>query len=141
MSFSTVRPYFRNRFNTLGYNEWTDLFNTENIPENIIDRSYHINANDTAVAQTTHGCVEAKPNVITTLFFKGYRSPAETLDQIAVSIDNVLKEVLKPSTINAQTNGLRNVLIDRWTIRPIADTNDNTFVVEFYWIVQINIAI
>lgn len=139
MSLTAVRPYFRARLNSLGYKEWDDAFYAENIPENIIDKAYHIDANEINRASFSQTDLQLEHVVTTRLFFKGFFTPKDALDKTMERLDAILKEVLKPSNRLTGTSGLRNVDLQSVSIEPLADSNNNTLMVLLTWNVQVNL--
>jgi hypothetical protein len=55
MSLTSVRPYFRTHCNALGFTEWMDGFNIENIPSTLIDMAYHIGPPQTTGISNNQG--------------------------------------------------------------------------------------
>lgn len=139
MSLTAVRPYFRARLNSLGYREWDDAFYADNIPENIIDKAYHIDANEISRTSFSQTDLQLEHVVTTRLFFTGFFKPKDALDKTMERLDAILKEVLKPSNRLSGTSGLRNVDLQGVTIEPLSDSNDNTLLVSLTWNVQINL--
>lgn len=138
---SAVRPYFRARFATLGYKEWDDGFNFENIPENIIDKAYHIDDFTIQANSFNQTDLDLETLVTTRIFLKGYRSPKDALDNANERLEAILREVLKPSNRLTGTQGLRNVLLTNIAKEPIALSNDNTLLITIEWSVQVNMCI
>lgn len=139
MSLTAVRPYFRARLNSLGYKEWDDAFYAENIPENIIDKAYHIDANEINRTSFSQTDLQLEHVVVTRLFYKGFFTPKDALDKTMERLDAILKEVLKPSNRLTGASGLRNVDLQGVTIEPLADSNNNTLLVTLTWNVQVNL--
>lgn len=136
-----VRPYFRARFNTLGYTEWSDGFNYENIPENLIDKAYHIDDFEVSAESFNQTDLDLDCVVTTRVFLKGYRTPREALDIANERLDAIFREVLKPSNRLTGTLGLRNVLLTSVAKEPVALSNDNTILLSIVWSVQVNLCI
>lgn len=141
MSLNLVRPYFRARLNALGYKEWSDGFNFDNIPENIIDKSYHLDANQITNTQLNHNDLEVSHTVVTRVWFKGFKTVKEALDRTMERIDDIMVEVLKPTNRVTGTGGLRNVTLDNVVIEPLADSNDNTIRVSLTWDVRVYVCL
>lgn len=141
MSLSAVRPYFRARFVALGYREWSDGFNFENIPESIIDKSFHLDANtlsNVAMGQTD---LEIEHRVVTRCWFKGFRTPKEALDRTMERVEDIIVEVLNPANRLTGSTGLRNVELSEVTVSPIAESNDNTIQVSLAWDTRVYICL
>lgn len=126
MSFSSVLPAFRVELDLLGLTEWTDAFNVENIPQTILDRSYHLeiggitgnNAN-----QTVHGF---NFPVTVRVFLRGYQDTSQTRDEAMSLLDSILAELLKPAFRLGQVlKDVKPVSID---LSSLDGTNDNDMI-------------
>jgi hypothetical protein len=129
MTLGGVRDFFRTRLDSLGYHEWEDGFNIENIPATIMDKSYHL-----AVGQIRSGPANQMHHVFdypitVSLFFKGFRTPSSAIDSSLDSAQDVLNDILNPAQ-RLQTNGLKDIRPSSILVRPLAGSNDNTVVVE-----------
>ncbi len=133
MSLNAVRPYFRARLNALGYREWSDGFNFENVPENIIDKSYHLDANEITNVALHQVDLEVEHQVITRVWFKGFKTPKEALDRTMERVEDIIVEVLNPTNRLTGATGLRNVEFVNVSISPLADSNDNTIQAALTW--------
>lgn len=109
--------------NSLGYREWKDGFATDNIPDSIADKTYHIAT--PSIVQTNHNQIhlELLETVEISLFIKGYRDPANAIDQAHTEIERSLKEVLDHS--NRTQGNLKNVVMNNIDIEPYGNDNDN----------------
>lgn len=139
MSLTAVRTYFRTRLNSLGYSEWDDGFNYENIPENIIDKAYHIENFEGEKVSLNQTDLEIDMKVVTRVYFKGFRTIKEALDMADEKIETILVEVLKPTNRLTGTSGLRDIQLDGFVKLPLAESNDNTILIEITWKAQVNI--
>lgn len=133
MSLTNVRPYFRDRFNALGYLEWQDGFAIDNVPEQILDGSYHISANSITSREITQNSIQLESQVTTTLMLLGYRYVSEALDKAYEKLDAIYEEVLAPETRLNTANGLRNVLLIDTNLEPLNLENDNGILVTIRW--------
>ena len=135
MSFTSVRPYFRTRMNSLGHKEWTDGFNFENIPESIQNRTYHIDANSSSGNSQNQTVLDASMNVTIRLYILGYRDPADGIDQAMSFAQAAICDIVNPT--NANGTDIKDVQYSSKTIRPRSEDNDNTIVVEMNFAVRI----
>lgn len=129
MSLSLVRPYFKARMEALGYQEWPDGFNFENIPDSILDQSFHVElrqVNPEGLDSPSH--LELRVPVTVRVYLKGYRYPADAIDSAMVRLDDIYKEILKPTNRLSGTGGLRNVLPTAASVDPLNAENDNAVV-------------
>ncbi len=128
MALTDVRPYFRTRMVSLGFKEWPDGFNFENIPSNILDQVFHIQS-DTITPDTTNMTnYDISSPVTLRLFIKGFRDPAQAIDNAISSYETILCDVLKPA--NRLGTLIQNVSPGSTSILPLSDNNDNAVILE-----------
>ncbi len=138
MSLTNIKPYFRSRLDFLGFNEWDDAFNVDNIPETTLDNAYHIllpsitGGSINQLDQPTSSAVEVL------LFLKGYRNSNEAIDQAILNVETILKDVC--NVVN-RTSVLLNVVFDEATIDKINNANDSSVVLtlNFTAFVQVGV--
>jgi hypothetical protein len=126
---TAIRPYFRARLNALGFREWKDGFNFENIPSTILDKSYHVeiprgsrlNAFDMSSNDITQ-------DVVVRVFFKGFRNPSEAIDLALLKYEQILQSVL--ASENRIGVDIKNIYFDSCQILPLSDSNDNAVILE-----------
>ncbi len=127
--FSNARAFFRTKMNTLRFKEWKDGFNFENIPSGVLNNSYHIDAN-VGQRKGEYGQLdqEFEQEVVIRLFKKGYKNPAEAIDDCLTSLDTIVEAVLD-NEVRLGCN-IKNIYLDNYLIRPIDLSNDNVAVLE-----------
>lgn len=129
MSFTKVRPYFRTRMNSLGYKEWKDGFASDNVPDTIYDKAYHLSTNSpvTSLSKTQQALDSLFPMTVR-LFLKGYRDPASAIDKAFELGQAIVCDVIKPSN----SNGTQIHTVNWLSMLPIqlADSNDNDVILE-----------
>lgn len=138
MSITNIKPYFRSRLDTLGFNEWDDAFNIDNIPETILDRAYHIllpSINGGSINQTDQS---TSSSVQVSVFLKGYRNSNEAIDQAILEVENIVKDVCN---IVNRTSLLLNVVFDEATIDKIVQENDSGVLLAFSFTAYVQIGI
>lgn len=123
MSLELVRPYFRTRVSALGYTEWTDGFGIDNIPETVLDKSFHI----------THGAVSPRSRsgqdivytvpITVNVFFKGYREVTLAIDEGMGGAEAIVNACIKQANYVAP---IKLVELDTFTVEPYDEVdNDN----------------
>lgn len=123
-----IRQYFVARAKAIGLIEWTDAFNYENIPANLMNGSFFIEApNFQAVKPIQHRDQEISAQVEIKFFIKGYRTPKEAMDKSVEKAESLIREVLKPT--NRMSGCLKNVTLNSVNIEPFAASNDNLIMV------------
>lgn len=123
MALALVRPYFRTRINLLSYTEWEDGFADDNIPDNILDNSYHI-IHGTIVPRS-RGNTDLVFNVPISVkaYFKGFRDPSAAIDLGLAGAEGIISSVVNP--VNYST-GIKNVEFISLNVDPFDEvTNDN----------------
>lgn len=123
MSFTLARSYLRARCKAVGLTEHVDAFNTMNIPSNIIDKSFQLGAPTGASRKLNQNDHEFNINMELVVYVKGYRSPADGLDRCIEIVENLVKEIEKPS--NRLGTCLKNVVCDSLNFEAIDESNDN----------------
>ncbi len=125
-SFDLVRPYFRARMDSLGYREWADQFEIDNVPETIADKSYHIKSRIIDANSQSMQPLVCDQEAVLTVIFRGFTSVMLAEDAAHVGLDTIVKDLLKPSNRLSGTDGLRNVTFRRAEIDAINLENDNS---------------
>jgi len=131
MSLSAVRTYFRDRLDSLDYNEWTDGFNFDNIPETISTDTYHLTTGVISVERSNHLVNRFTYPVTIRVFFLGYNNPAEAIDTAISASEDILADILSPA--NRLGTSIKDVFPSTITVEPRAESNDNSviLVMEF----------
>lgn len=124
MSASSIRPYFAARLEALGFKEWRDGFTFENIPETILDRSFHVYLETISGGPINHTHQDITGLVVVRVFFRGYRDVTLAIDESISSTEAIVKEVCKVS--NRTSAGLLNVVFDGVDYEPLTSQNDNS---------------
>ena len=128
MSFATIRPLFRSNFDSLGYREWQDGFNFENIPANLLHESYHIEVGVIAGGTSSTLRFDFAIPILVRVFLKGYRDPAEAIDDALLRLDQIYEQVLSPSERYGSI--IKDVTPETASIIPLGPDNDNALVIE-----------
>lgn len=125
MSLSNVRGYFRTHFKAASFTEWKDGFNRDDIPHSVINKSFHI-LNPT-ITQVNHNQLDLSLNETVECQFvlKGYRTPADAIDDAHTEIETLLKSTLGHENRTKSTAGIKNVVLDNIDIEPYSEDNDN----------------
>ena len=129
MSFTEVRTYFRANLEALGFKEWTDAFNVDNIPSTLLDKSFHLSAPSGARRGSyDQAKQDAETTVVIRIARKGYKTPAKAIDQCLADVDAIIARVLE---ITRRTStGIKNIYYGGHSINALDATNDNVAVLE-----------
>jgi hypothetical protein len=124
-----VRDWFRTRIDGIGYREWTDGFNFENIPGSILDRSYHLEVGTITTGAANQLHYTFSYPVTLRVFLKGYRNPSLAIDDALNQANVIYQDLLLPAN-RLQIDGLKDVRPVSVTPRSLKLTNDNAVILE-----------
>jgi hypothetical protein len=126
MSMQAVRPYISKYVTQVGFTEWEDPFNDENIASNILDGAFHqviTSAENVDINNVSHG-FDVTSQI--TVFFKGFREPKAALDQSIVKTEELIVALCDPANFKANTLPITSVFIDSVRFEPYdVESNDN----------------
>jgi len=123
MSLTDVRSYFRTRMDGLGYNEWTDGFEFEEIPETVLDRTYHITTGALSLNTASHTVNDINYPVELRLYLKGFANPASAIDDSILEGQRIICDVTKVT--NANGIDVKDVTFVSMEPTPKGVSNDN----------------
>lgn len=138
MSLTNIRTYFRERFDGLSYLEHEDGFNRQNIPQTILNKSYHILVESVTGGPINQLDQRTSSGVLISVFFKGYRNVNEAIDDAISNVEIIIKDVCK---IANRTSMLLNVVFEGCDFLPLSDTNDNSVLVEMRFSADVEIGV
>ena len=134
MSLSNIRTYFRSRLDSLGFREHVDGFETENIAETILDRSYHIYVSNIVGGPINHTHQDMSANVVISLYFKGYRNSTEGLETAETEVESIVKDICKVSN---RTSSLLNVIFEDVSLERRSESNDHSVLALMQFTAQV----
>lgn len=134
MSLGAVRPYFKDRLGGLGFSEWTDGFNFENIPETILDKAFHVLVESIAGGPINHTHQDTVASVVLRVFFRGYRDVSGAIDESILGVETIVKDVCKVSN---RTSQVLNVVFDSADFEALNLSNDNSVLVTMRFSAEI----
>jgi len=126
---ASIRPFFRQQLDALGYREWKDGFNFTNIPSSLLDRSYHLSTPSSArLGPWDQASQELHQDVVVRVFLKGFKNPAAAIDDAMSRYDNILTRIFDPSKrLGCE---IKNIYLNTMEILPFAESNDNSITLE-----------
>lgn len=133
MSLAEIRPYMRDILDGLGYDEWTDGFNFENIPSTIFNESYHLEVGVISAGVANQRAYRFTAPVLLRVFLKGFRSPSEAIDDALLRGDTILSGVLAESErlgVPADNRSIKNVFPGPIQTLPFDASNDNAIILQ-----------
>jgi hypothetical protein len=123
MSLELVRPYFRTRVSALSYTEWTDGFGIDNIPETILDKSFHITHGTVGPRSRSGQDIVYSVPITVNVFFKGYREVTEAIDLGMAGAEAIVNACIKQANYVAP---IKLVEFVGFTVEPYEEIeNDN----------------
>ena len=128
MSVTSVRPFYKNRLEILGFTQWSDGFNFENIPSTILDKAFHIQVNSTAGGVISPHVQNINMPVTIRVFRKGFRDVSAGIDSALADVESIICDILAPSV--RLGSAIKNVVLDDFSVNPLADSNDNAIMLE-----------
>jgi hypothetical protein len=127
MSQDLLEPitFIRNTLNQIDpdFREWTDAFNFDNIPENLIDHSYHIFVGLFNGGSLNDLTLNANQAYEVRLFRRGFRDAASGRDEAIREAGRFVLQAINPANLTG-FEVLKEMSVT--SINPIArETNDN----------------
>lgn len=142
MSLVSIRPYFRDRLTQLGFTEWSEPFDAENIPSSLIDMAYHWQITDISGADRSNLDQQLDAEVEVRLFFKGFRDPSSTLDTAIKKSELIISDLIKPSNFQDVSPAIANVSIKNVRFDPFDnELNDNVVLVRMIFETRVFVCI
>lgn len=123
MSLTSVRSYFRGRLDSLGYKEWTDGFEFDDVPETVLDQTYHITTGTISTNSVSHTINDLAYPVTIRLYLKGFRDPAQAIDDSITEGERIINDVTSVANSNGQ--GIKEVRFSSMEPTPKDVANDN----------------
>lgn len=142
MSMINAKAYLRGMAKDCGLTEWRDGFDSQNIPENILDKSFWLEISDQATGKKLNQYdQEIIFPISIRIFKKGYRTPADAIDDSVLLIENLIKAVCHPEDALTQGNGIVSVTFDSSRIEPMSASNNNSVMstLTFSFLVILNV--
>lgn len=122
---SDVKAYARARLNALGYKEWRDGFNFENIPRTLLDKSYCVELGVAVGLKDTQDSLDIDAPFTVRIFMKPRRESKGLIDEAIERADEIIFDLMAAVNRVTGTGGLKNIRFDTMTIEPLKDSNDN----------------
>lgn len=139
MSMTLVRPYFATQCKALSLKEWTDAFNTENVPGSIVDYSFHVLVNGADGIKLNQHVQDLDIGATVNFWIKGNRNPVDGLDKSIAKAEDLIKLCLKPS--NRLGTCIKNVILNSVTFDRLAESNDNAIKATLVFTVKTSLAV
>lgn len=130
-----IRVYLRERLSSLGYSEWRDEKNVENVPRSKLESIFHIEMSsaDTIKQNQVDLVLQIRP--VVSLFKIGLRDTSGNADECFDIITNVIKAVTKSSLALTQSN-IKLIRADNFSVEEADVSNDNIFLIKIVFYVE-----
>lgn len=128
MSMTAARAYFRARGKAIGLKEWTDGFNSDNIPSSVIHKSFHIQQGVASGISLNQNDQVIEFPITVKIFVKGYKDPSSGIDSAIELTENLIEECLTPQNRLTQSNGIKTIIYESSVFDPLSDSNDNAVI-------------
>jgi len=139
MGLSSIKTWFQDRFDTLGFEEHVNGINTDDIGDIDLDRVYHIRPLTVGGGTINHTDQRTESDVEVKVFFKGGRNASEAVDSAIFEVEQIIKECCNIK--NRTSSGLLNVVFQRVDIEPRSIDNDNSVLLTFTFTVIVLIGV
>lgn len=130
-----IKPYFSDKLESLGYKQWNDGFNFENIPSTVLDNSFHVFIPTINGISLNQGNQELEVTTLVRIFRKGFVNVADALNELTGDITDFLVLALLPA--DRLANPIKNVTFNVANLLELEASNDNAIIVEFDFTVRI----
>jgi hypothetical protein len=142
MSLTAPVPYAVRELEKLGFKEWEEPFDHENIPSNLIDRAFNIEVGPITGITKENVAQSVEMSLTVRTYFKGFRSPAKARDEAIVRCDEIISDMINPSNFRNFSPPITGVFFDTGAIEPLDnEQNDNVVIAVLSFIVRIYICV
>lgn len=145
MSLTQVRPFLLAMVALVepALQEWTDEYNSSNIPSTILDKSFHVELGTFGqITQNQHHAFQSEGFATLKLWQQGANDPQKAVDANIARGEAIIQEVMKSKNRNEFSSGIKNVRVSSFTPTPISASNDNVseLIIVFEFLIFINIS-
>jgi len=127
MSVSSIRQYFKDSFARVDSSriEWRDAFNTENVPETILEKSYHIAFGSTSAVTLADSSLDLTIPVDVTFWVRGYLDSTEAIDTAMDLAESLSLDAITVDNSMYYNGFIKRVALINIDLAPIDASNDN----------------
>lgn len=139
MNLSDVRTTLRDRVISLQYEELASAFDTNNLPETVVDKTFHIGVLGGKAKPISMDDLILDNDVEIVVWRRGFREAASAIDAALMAICEIASSLL---AVDFRTKpAYRNIQMEGYKLEPIADDNDNTVKATMTFTVQVSMAV
>jgi len=138
MSLTKVIPYVRDKMTLLGFEEWEDEFNIDNIPRSQLDKTYHLEIGLIDGSEASHTCFDFDFPLIMTVHscLTGPQGSSKAAEEMLELTDRILCSVLALEDRYSQ-EGFLKITPTSVDFEPLSSSNDNVIRVKIQFGVRI----
>lgn len=124
MSLLAVRPMFRSIMKDLGFKEWRNSLDADNIPKTLTENVYHLRSDNFSGIKQNQNDLEMNCAYTLTFAKKGMREEIAAQESGEETLQSLIQETLKPAN-RLNTVGVKNIVFNQANPEPLATSNDN----------------
>lgn len=126
----------------LGFTEHKDGFNVENIPSNILDRSFHTSYGGFTGISKSQATQASDVAITLRVFFKGFKEVLDKTDQAVDACEEIIAACVTNENVLERMNlKITNADFESLDIEQLATTNDNSFICTIVFVLRVNFCI
>lgn len=133
MSLINARQYFRTKLKSIGYKEWSDPLNVENIPSTILDKAFHIEHPSIDPISINQQSLDINHRINIKTFYKGFSEPQLAMDKALTELERILQAVM-PAVSRLNISNVKNIIFQGAFPRALSQSNDNVVVLELNFV-------
>lgn len=115
----------------LGFTEYEDGFDFENVGENIIDRLYHLQVGNITLNTQNQTVIDINYPIAVRLYLKGFRDPASAVDDSISEGERIICDVVRVA--NAHQANIKDVTFVSMEPLPKDELQDNIILLEMFF--------
>jgi hypothetical protein len=136
MSLEAVRPFFQEHVSALGFTEWEEPFDAENLPSTIIDRAFNLRVLSVNAGPASNQSVQFNVTQQVLLYFKGYQDNRAAVEKAMTEAETVIINCLNPA--NFGVGEVKGVFLDSLEIDALDENvNDNIVIARIVFSVTL----
>lgn len=142
MSMQALRAFMRTKLSGIKagkqtLREWTDGFNSDNIPDTILDGGYHLEPPEQSYVSIAGGgnAVQWKTKQTVLVFFEGYKDTTTAIDAAIKCQEDIIKSVMaSPGRLN---QAFKNIMFKDAKIDKVNQNNNTSAKLEISFEVDV----
>lgn len=135
LSWSKVKPYFRNACEDLGLEESLDPYDPNTVPSTILNKSFQLKFNGFSTLGMNNQTIDTEVSVLLRIFRTDLENATIAEEQCAEMAELIIKDVLKSS--KRLQDEIKNVIFERLDINLLNEANDRVVVGEMSFRVRV----